>query len=465
MLEYYNVLFMLTIQELLKQFPIEKTETCEDIEKGVNDFVKFNMTKQAFGLAENLPILLNEFPKFKETHPYLFERYQNLILKTKIVALSQLSEREIINLFENYFTKIFELEFFDIWNKIEIKLISISFCEDRDEFKKKLREALLRNKENLSSKIIIQDDKKYKPTISNWLTLYNRILGTGIIPHLKRAQFFISNANIKALSSEEKEKIRTLISLYERLKLSSLTPEGFEDDILVNEPGKKGVIKGGVFYPENEKLINQYRRKIKDLEDSMKFEKVLKPIKEIEKAEKQEQAKEIKLETKKPILIKEVSTKEKILADFFNGQLEQKVIYNFEREIINETKKDPEKIKLVFMQALNVPEREKAIASLKLLAQINELPELVKDEKIGQGFIFFLTELGEKITIDDLKQLSNSIKYTNLLLQYILKNKLGLNENDSAKIGVQFSNILSSFNKDFRKMVYFNTDKGEFRWS
>lgn len=112
-----------------------------------------------------------------------------------------------------------------------------------------------------------------------------------------------------------------------------------------------------------------------------------------------------------------------------------------------------------------MPEREKAIAALKILAQINELSELVKDEKIGQGFVVFLSEIGETITMDDLKRLSNSIKYTNLLLQYILKNRLGLSENDSAKVGVQFANILSAFNKDFGKMVYFNADKGEFRWS
>ncbi|MFH1838464.1 MAG: hypothetical protein ABH808_03155 [Candidatus Kuenenbacteria bacterium] len=453
---------MPTIQELLQQFKIEKTETCEAFEKGVNDFVKFNMVNEASGFAKNLMLLINGFPKFKETYPYLFERYQNLILQTKWLALPRFSEKEIIGLFEENFTKIFELEFYNLWSKIEMKLISIAFCEDRDEFKKKIREALLRNKENFSSEIIIQDDKKYKPTVSNWLLLYNKILGTESINRLKIAQFFVSNPNIKKLNSEEKDKLRTLINLYERLKLSSLTLEGFEEEIPVNEPGRKGIIKAGVFYPENEKLINKFRKTIKDFEDSAKFEKVLEPL---EKPKQEKKPEEIKEEIKKPIDKKEISIKEKILSGYFKGQLEQKVIYNFEREIINETKKDPEKIKLVFKQALDVPEREKAIAALKLLAQINELSELVKDEKIGQGFIFFLSDLGEKITMEDLKQLSNSIKYTNLLLQYVLKNKLGLNENDSAKIGVQFSNILSAFNKEFRKMVYFNADKGEFRWS
>ncbi|MBI4653360.1 hypothetical protein HY750_03860 [Candidatus Kuenenbacteria bacterium] len=460
---------MPTIQELLKQFHIEKTEVCEDLEKGVNDFIKFNMVNEASGFAKNLTLAINGFPKFKETYPYLFERYQDLILKTKWVALSRFSEKEIIDLFENHFTKIFELEYLNLWDKIEMKLISIPFCEDRDEFKKKIREALLRNKENFTSKIMIYEDKKFKPTVGNWLLLYNKILGTESLSHLKRAQFFVSNPNIKTLSPEEKENLRTLINLYERLKLSSLTLEGFEEEIPVNEPGRKGIIKRGVFYPENEKAIRDFRKRMKDFEDSMKFEKVLKTQKqENTKTQKQKNnfvgappLVDVQLKQEK----KETTVKEKIMADYFKGQLEQKVIYNFEREIINETKKDPEKIKLVFQQALDVPEREKAIAALKILAQINELPELVKDEKIGQGFVVFLSELGEKITMDDLKQLSNSIKYTNLLLQYILKNKLGLSENDSAKVGVQFSNILSAFNKDFRKMVYFNADKGEFRWS
>ncbi|MEK7167154.1 MAG: hypothetical protein AAB732_01980 [Patescibacteria group bacterium] len=458
---------MPTIQELLKQFPIEKTETCEAFEKGVNDFIKFNMVNEASGFWKNLTLAINGFPKFKESYPYLFERYQDLILKTKWISLFRLSEKEILALFEESFVLTFKLEFFNIWDKIEMKLISIPFCEDRDVFKKQIREALLRNKENFTSQAIIYDAKKYRPTIGNWLLIYNKILGTEIIPRLKMAQFFVSNPNIKTLTPEEKEKMRTLMNLYERLKLSSLTLEGFEEDIPVNESGREGVIKRGVFYPKNEKLIRNFKKTIKDFEESKKFQKVLEPL---EKIKLQEKPKEIKtaqqLANTNPVVEKkEISTKEKILSGYFKGQLEQKVIYNFEREIINETKKDPEKIKLIFKQALNVPEREKAIAALKLLAQINELPELVKDENIGQGFIVFLSDLGEKITIEDLKRLSNSIKYTNLLLQYILKNKLGLNENDSAKIGVQFSNILSAFNKDFRKMVYFNADKGEFRWS
>jgi hypothetical protein len=459
---------MPTIQELLKQFPIEKTEICEAFEKGVDDFIKFNMTNEAFGFVENLTLLINEFPKFKETYPYLFKRYQDLILKAKWIALPRFSEKEIIDLFEYSFVKIFELEFYNIWNKIEMKLITIAFCEDRDEFKKKIREALLRNKEDFTNRTIIYEDKKYKPTIGNWLLLYNKILGTESLSHLKRAQFFVSNSNIKTLDPKEKENLRTLINLYERLKLSSLTLEGFEEDISVNEPGRKGIIRGGVFYPENEKLIRDFRKRIKDFEDSMKFEKILKPIKhENIKIQEAQNNKTIKQEDREIQGAKrqEISTKEKILSEVFKGQLEQKTIYNFEREIIDETRKNPEKIKSILKQALDVPEREKAIAALKLLAQINELPELVKDEKIGQGFIFFLSNLGEKITIDDLKRMSNSIKYTNLFLQYVLKNKLGLNENDSAKIGVQFSNILSTFNKDFRKMVYFNADKGEFRWN
>lgn len=457
-------MFMSTIQELLIQFPIEKDEVCEDLEKGVNEFVRFNMTKDAFAFSENLTLLINEFPKFKETYPYLFERYQNLILKIKWLNLSQLSKKEIVDLFEKNFVITFKLEFFNLWDKIEIKLISIPFVEDRDIFKKEIREALLKNKENFTGNIVIYDDKKYKPTVSNWLLFYNKLFGTASLSRLQIAQFLSSNVNIKKLSVEEREKLRGLILVYEKLKLSSLIVEGFENDIPVNDDKRKGVIRRGIFYPEDQKAIEKFRKKIKEMKDAAALEKVLKPLEKIKEEKKIIEVK-VEKEIEKPVEKKEVSAKEKILTDYFSGQLEQKVIYNFEREIINETNKDPEKIKLVFKQALDVPEREKVIAALKILVQINELQELIIDEKIGQGFIFFLSSLGETISMDDLKRLSNSIKYTSLLLQYILKNRLGLNENDSAKIGVQFSNILSAFNKDFRGMVYFNADKGEFKWS
>lgn len=273
---------MSTVQELLEQFHIEKTEVCEEIENGVKDFIKFNETKEAFDFSKNLIILINGFPRFKEIYPYLFERYQDLILQIKWLTLFWLSEREILALFEENFTKIFELESFDIWEKVRVKLIFISFCEDRDELKKKIIEALLRNKENFTSQILIQGDKKHKPTIGNWLFLLNSLLGTNPLSRLKIAQFLVSDSNVKKLNPKEKENFRVLINLYEKLKLSSSTLEGFEEDIPVNEEGKNGVIREGIFYPENEKAIFNYRKAIKELKESAKFEKVLEPLEEIE---------------------------------------------------------------------------------------------------------------------------------------------------------------------------------------
>lgn len=115
------------------------------------------------------------------------------------------------------------------------------------------------------------DSKEKLPTVGNWVKDYNSVLGTGVIDKLKRTQYLTNGKNIKNLNEKEKKKIRILLDLYERLKLSSLTLEGLEEDIPVDEENMKGIIKRGVFEPYKEtKEDKLFWGKIKSSEEGEK---------------------------------------------------------------------------------------------------------------------------------------------------------------------------------------------------
>jgi hypothetical protein len=107
--------------------------------------------------------------------------------------------------------------------------------EDRDNCKKALKLALVSNQERIISETAVNEAKKLK-TIADWIKDYVGIAGNNT---LNKAQYFYQRSYLNKLNQAEKEILRKLFSLYDFLSASSMTPEGFEDDLLMRtEDGK-----------------------------------------------------------------------------------------------------------------------------------------------------------------------------------------------------------------------------------
>ncbi len=165
-------------------------------------------------------------------------KYQELMVKLKVVTFSFIIEPEALELIQKYLVELLNLENVDLVEIIKGRLSAMPLWEDRDGLRKKILAVLRSNEENISQrKIIILDPllkttKELPATIANWLKDYDRSLGTGPVSNLKLAEYFSQNANFNNLTVEEKPRIKKLIVFYEYLKPSSFTPAGFEDNIL-----------------------------------------------------------------------------------------------------------------------------------------------------------------------------------------------------------------------------------------
>jgi hypothetical protein len=222
-------------------------------------FIDADQFREAYDMAKQLEQSIDAIKDFKESNYELYKAYKEIIIILKWVGLPIMTEEMVAHYFQYYFTWIFKIDWYDysnLWRKLSTVLLVILDYNKRDQYKKSLIQALLNNQEIITSKKISINNQVKNPTVANWLQDYFSVLGTGKVNKLARTQYLVNSVNTKNLSEQERGKVKLLFDLYERLKLSSLTLEGLEEEIPVNEDGIKGIIIEGVFEPYKEEKID-----------------------------------------------------------------------------------------------------------------------------------------------------------------------------------------------------------------
>lgn len=190
------------------------------IRKGIEGFLKENVT-------------------LKEINPLIYEECIDLLDKAKWFSFVYLKSEDFINLFKQGLKYALVNRSYPLEKNISIFLIDIPILSVRDEYKKKIREAMFANEEKLTSGKITMGNKEEEPTISNWLKFYDMELGAGKVEKLKIMEILFKNENIIKLLADERQTIKRLIDLYEELKISALSVEGLEEeDYVVDENGE-----------------------------------------------------------------------------------------------------------------------------------------------------------------------------------------------------------------------------------
>ena len=212
------------------------------VQRVMDKLVLQNEQKKAFQLSKSLENALEKNMKELDGFSDIVEFYRRMIIRGKFIALPLLSNLEIVNLFERYFTRQFELEDYDLMEKFRYKLINIEVYEDRDRFREEVKRMLLDNE------LVIAGNSEIKK-IKDWLKDYNVKLGTGQVDKLKQTQYFTDLRRKKELTGEEIRRLIILFKFYEILKYSTYTPQGHEEDTSVVVNGKLYIFKRGELEP------------------------------------------------------------------------------------------------------------------------------------------------------------------------------------------------------------------------
>lgn len=167
-----------------------------------------------------------------ENNPEIRESFLTL----QFLIIPYLEIEHIASLFKNDLYIGSGIEDLDLSERINKKLMLINL-EERDGYKRQLRQALLDSRDIITTTVEVGKDKKLN-TASSWLNDYVSSINPAE-KGLGRAKYFFEKTYYRNLSSEEKERLNNIFSLYEFLSRSSLSPLGFEDDILLKtEDGK-----------------------------------------------------------------------------------------------------------------------------------------------------------------------------------------------------------------------------------
>jgi len=162
----------------------------------------------------------------------------------RVLALSFLPDAELTKIFSTQLLSLVQDETVDVWTELRSKFLSLPVV-DRDVLKEQLVTALRANSETVSAGLINTPQGPRPPTVGNWLRLYERSAGMHPTPE-QREQFLTTNPDAVAQSQSNLIALRRIVSLFDRLKLSSLTPEGLEEDIVIEDAsGNLHVMSGG----------------------------------------------------------------------------------------------------------------------------------------------------------------------------------------------------------------------------
>ncbi len=177
--------------------------------------------------AYNLIIFLQKELKNKKVDVNLLEDYERLILKLKWVCLDRFSNKEITGLIEKYFISTYRVnDTYDIWQHLKQKLIQEMDLGKRDVTKLQFQNALEANNE------VITNNSNIK-RVNEWVKEYIISIGGVATGQLEKIDFFQKNKNFQALNDEDRLKVRKLLNFYGRLKFSSKSIAGIEEEIVV----------------------------------------------------------------------------------------------------------------------------------------------------------------------------------------------------------------------------------------
>ena len=219
---------------------LENLNKLEECFQPIYEFGELDAAKQVY---DNLGKLLTK-EKEKQA-PDLYKKYKHLKVKYGFVCLASLSEKEILELLESHLAVIFEITGYNLWENLKKYLVVFYDYKERDRIKNEIKNILIKNKAKITKTNLFLDNKEITGTLENWLRDYHIYLGLGPVDPLKFEEYFISSPNIKRANAQEKERIKFLFKFYEKLKLSSNSPQGFEEKVLMKIKGKLQIWKDG----------------------------------------------------------------------------------------------------------------------------------------------------------------------------------------------------------------------------
>ena len=186
----------------------------------INDIVKHNDHSASFKLFKNIE---NQIIKNSTDFPEDFlEKIDELLLILKFIILYKFSDNDVAELLSKHFDKIFEIENYDIFSKINDFLTNYENLYERDRVKEKILKALSSSRVLITKATLELNTNIQNGTIENWLKDFRtEFMEKGFLDLLNINNYISSNKNYIKLDDKEKNKVEILLKFYNKISRTS----------------------------------------------------------------------------------------------------------------------------------------------------------------------------------------------------------------------------------------------------
>lgn len=339
-----------------------------------------------------------------------------------------------------------------IIKEINDEIIFLIFTKDllnQDE----LVQILSSNQELLTAKKFILDNRVAAPTIANWIKDFIKYHGVNFFDLVVLSRYLTGSANAKILDEEEKRKVIKLLRVYRNLKFFPLSMSDDVDEWETFPVEKEEVLAKA-------KTVSAPRI---EAETARKFYPVVK--------EKQAPRIEAMISKKVYPTVKEKPAPPPSLAKaFYEYEKFQEQVLKKEDELMVKAQGNADRIKRDLANAALGGDKNTLVACLKILARAGSLQTVLQDHPAWFAAIAesmrkkYTTSYGQGVVeqmISNAKLNPDNPALLSEFLQYLLNERLKMNENDSALVGLEIGQMLYGENQRFS---FGNEATGEFEW-
>jgi|GEM_PF-3704568 len=413
---------------------LDSREAMDDWKVAIQNDIETDDGKDAKAFVGFYTDFLKANPTFPGDFPTAASLYDDLFAKAMWLALPYLSERDGLSLFESRLATVMAMPTVDIWDKVRQWLLNFAM-ESRDDIRAKINDSLLKSAAPATKSPIKVGETSQPGTVAYWVNYYRNTVGEGVPDPLKQTQFFFTDKTFNAIPPEERENLKRLLTLVDKIWYSSFDSPGFEEDIVVKD--ENGTVRdffGGeelAITPEAVEALRKVRRGGTPEEERARLSAILRgPTGEAEK------------------------------------------VGGFEDEYKSSLGGDQMKLRDAIFAMLaptpgKLPEAHRLVALLKQLARAGALDSLLRsDRRFFDLLAKHYSSTGQESKVDDLKVYPTSPGHLCSLLQLLLEDSGGLEEEEAARFTVQLANIMQKQGNDkYIGMAYLDEDSEEFEFS
>lgn len=389
--------------------------------------ITYARTTQAYELSRRLQMALrNQSEDIKQ-------QYEPIITWLTYAAIGSLPLGELIEFFRtgNIALIVQDDIYGDLINAVRRRLAAES-VDARDSWREKIYGALHENDSLLTENAETQGQRG---SISYWLHAYDGAVGIGPAETMERAEFE-NQADVQCkLSDASRVDLKRLLDFYEFIKLSSLEPEAFDEDTVVDLGGELHLLTGG-------KDIELTGKILMDRINAIKANNFISST---------------VITGQEPLTASQVAPGIAIppLPDIINQA----------RAVLSETNGDIKQILNKLYASVGARSVHQALAALLLLAQLRRLDDVLADDERFRALVSEdLKKAGLDAMLEGFRLNPTAPNFLARFLKIVLLEKLGLPESDALSFTQKIIPLLSLEGEKYGRILL-NDGKGGLKWN